>query len=120
MHGLTTINQLNTLAAQNAPGEPQRQLAEAAEVHAARGTSQFDQAYAETRARNQAERERAIANLLRRPSEELISLARANNSLPSTLETALANRLETAINTLRGLGVEEHPIPQEVAQIATD
>lgn len=109
MHGLTTIIELNRLAAQNAPGEPQRQLAEAAEVRAARGTSPFEEAYALTKAQRLAERERALANLLRRPSEELISLARGNDNLPSTLEIALAIRLETAVNTLRRLGVEEHP-----------
>lgn len=101
MHGLKQIREINELAAQNAPGEPQRQIAEAEAVHAARGPSPFDQAYAEARARNQAEREKAIANLLGRSSEELISLARANNSLSSTLETALAYRLESTLDRLK-------------------
>lgn len=113
MHGLKTITQLNNLAAQNAPGEPQRQLAEAEAVNKARGPSPFDVAYAETKLRNQAERERAIANLLGRSSEELISLARANNSLPSTLESALATRLETLLAGTSALGLVEAPVFQD-------
>ena len=101
MHGLKQIREINELAAQNAPGEPQRQIAEAEAVHAARGPSKFDQDYAEQRERNRLGREKAIANLLGRSSEELISLARANNSLPSTLETALAYRLESTLDRLK-------------------
>lgn len=94
MHGLKTIVELNNLAAENAPGVPERRLAEAEAVNALRGPTPFDKAYAESKERNRQERERAVANLSARSSSELISLARANNSLPSTLETALANRLE--------------------------
>ena len=94
MHGLKTINQLNALATENAAGVPERRIAEAQEVNAARGPTPFDKAYAEARERNLAERERAIANLLARPSEELISLATGNSSYPSTLEIALATRLK--------------------------
>lgn len=103
MHGLKTINQLNQLAVDNDPANIAKNIAEAEAVHKARGPSAFDKAYAETKARNQAERDKAIANLLARPSEELISLARANNSLPSTLETALATRLEETLLELRSL-----------------
>jgi len=94
LHGLKTIVELNNLATENAAGTPEKRLEEAEAVNAARGPSPFDKAYAESKERNRAERERAIANLSARPSSELISLARANNSLPSTLETALADRLE--------------------------
>lgn len=101
MHGISTIRQINNLAAENAPGAAQARIEAAEAVHKARGPSPFDQAYAEARARNQAEREKAIANLLGRSSEELISLARANNSLPSTLETVLAYRLESTLDRLK-------------------
>lgn len=101
MHGLKTILELNNLAAENAPGVAEQRIAEAEAVHAARGPSKFDTAYAEQKRKNQLEREKAIANLSGRSTEELISLARANNSLPSTLETALANRLEDVNHRLK-------------------
>lgn len=101
MHGLKTINQLNQLAVDNDPANIEKVLSEADGVRAARGPSKFDVEYAATKARNKIERDKAIANLLGRPSEELISLTRANNSLPSTLETALASRLEDVLLRLK-------------------
>ena len=103
MHGLKTIVELNNLAAENAPGVAEQRIAEAEAVHAARGPSPFDNEYAAAKARNKIERDKAVANLLGRPSAELISLTRANNSLPSTLETALAARLEETLLELRSL-----------------
>lgn len=103
MHGLKTINQLNQLATDNDPAIIAKNLAEADAAHAARGPSRFDQAYADQKARNKVERDKAVANLLGRSSAELISLTRANSSLPSTLETALASRLEETLLELRSL-----------------
>lgn len=102
MHGLKTINQLNQLATDNDPAVIAKNLAAADAVHAAR-PSRFDAEYAATKERNKIERDKAVANLLGRPSAELISLTRANNSLPSTLETALASRLEETLLQVRSL-----------------
>lgn len=63
----------------------------------------YDSDYEETRARNKIERDKAIARLLSQSSAELINLTRANNILPSTLETALASRLEETLLELRSL-----------------
>lgn len=101
MHGLKTIKELNDLAAHNAAGAAEAELAKADAARAGRPTK-FDQDYADAQLRNRAERERAIANLSQRSSEELISLTRALNSLPSTLETALANRLEQVLANGQG------------------
>ncbi len=100
MHGLKTINQLNTLATENAPGAAQARIEAAEAVNKARGPSKFDIAYAEQKEKNRLERERALVNLLGRSSEELISLALGNSSFPSTLEAALARRLEDVITRL--------------------
>lgn len=96
MHGLKTINELNTLAAQNAPGAAERELA-AADASREGKPSNLEVAIAEHAQRREAEHAKAIANLSARSSEELISLARGHNACPSTLETVLANRLEEII-----------------------
>lgn len=102
MHGLKTIQQLNQLAVDNAPGRAEQLLNEA-DVSREGKTSPFDSEYAQAKIRQRQEKERAIANLGARTSEELISLTRGHNACPSTLEIVLANRLEEIIqaNTRR-------------------
>lgn len=96
MHGLKTIKEINDLAANNAPGVAEKLLAEAEASREGR-PSKFDQDYAAAKERQRIEREKAIANLSARSSEELISISRSVNGFPSTLETVLANRLEELI-----------------------
>lgn len=105
MHGLTQIRQINELAAQNAPGAPEKALEEADKSREGRPTK-FDLDYAEAKARHAAERQRAVAKLSQLSNEELISISRAVNSLPSTLEEALANRLE---EVCRAFGILNKP-----------
>lgn len=96
MHGLKTIREINDLAANNAPGVAEKLLAEADASREGR-PSKFDLDYAAAKERQLIEREKAIANLSARSSEELISISRTVNGFPSTLETVLANRLEELI-----------------------
>lgn len=93
MHGLDTIKKLNDLAAQNAPGAPERALAEADTSRQGK-VSLFDRDYAAAAERQRAERQKAIDKLSTFSNEDLISLVRGLNGCPSTLETVLANRLE--------------------------
>lgn len=100
MHGLKTIKEINDLAALNAPGVADKLLAEADASREGK-PSNLDIAYAEHAKRRKEERDRAIANLSARSSEELISISRGHSSCPSTLEEVLANRLEEVLNAQR-------------------
>jgi hypothetical protein len=73
------------------------------EDKASTNLSRFGANYEKAVARNKLERDKAVAHLLGLASRELIELARAPNKLPSTLETALASRLEETLLELRGI-----------------
>jgi hypothetical protein len=91
MHGLTTINQLNDLAAQNAPGAAQAALA-AADASRAGKPSVSEQHFKEATEAAKASREAIISSLASKPLGELLGMLEALQ-LPTTLEAALARKL---------------------------
>jgi len=100
MHGLKTINQLNTLAAQNAAGAAQTALDEA-EASREGKPSNLAIAQAHFQAERKAKREAVIATLTAKSAEELISLSRGSGVECTPLEAALANKLQEATEGLQ-------------------
>ena len=104
MHGLETINELNNLAAQNAPGAPEAAIS-AADAKRAGRTSQFDCDIAEAIASNNLRRLEELHGL-----HPVDLVARVQQSeLPTLLEIALANKVLYLYNLLA-----ERPAPNEV------
>jgi len=100
MHGLVTLNKLNVLAAQNAPGAAEAALAEADASREGKPSNlEVAQAHfqAERRAERRAKREAVIADPTAKSCEELISLSRGCGVECTPLEAALANKLEQTI-----------------------
>lgn len=93
MHGLKTIHQLNTLAAQNAPGAAETALAEA-EASREGKPSNLAIEQAHFQAERKAKREAVIAELTAKSCEDLISLSRGCGVECTPLEAALANKLD--------------------------
>jgi hypothetical protein len=91
MHGLKTINALNELAAQNAPGAAQIAL-EAADASRVGKPSVSEQHFKEATEAAKASREAIIASLANKPLGELLGMLEALQ-LPTTLEAALARKL---------------------------
>lgn len=93
MHGIETIIELNNLAYENSPEVIAKRLADAGASREGK-ISPLEVAMAEHQLRAAEQKAKALANLAARSNEELISLAHGHNANPSTLELALANRLE--------------------------
>lgn len=94
MHGLNTIKQLNELASQNANAA--ETLAAAEKFHEGK-PSAFDGHYAEAVANAKAERESRIKELETKSLSELVDILKGLQH-PSTLEAALARKLDTYVN----------------------
>ena len=91
MHGLTTIGQLNELAAQNAPGAPEAAIAKAEESRAGRPTRFELDVQADAQRRRDAN-EAKLLELSAFDTLELVGLVQLAKT-STLLEIALANRL---------------------------
>lgn len=117
MHGLTTIRQLNELAAHNAKGAPEEALRRADEVRAARGDKPFSQQVDEFLAQRKAEQiavdeEQRVRSEETAPYKTNLLATRSTKWLldyvgglenPTTLEVALAQKLEAVQKELEAV-----------------
>lgn len=118
MHGLTTIRQLNELAAHNAKGAPEEALRKADEVRAARGDKPFNERVDEYLAAQKAEKAAAAEQVQHVRTEEVapyktnLLATRSTKWLldyvgglenPTTLEVALAQKLEAVQKELEAV-----------------
>lgn len=95
MHGLKTINQLNNLAAQNAPGAAEAAMA-AADASRAGQPSASEIHFQEATTRARQSRLDAIEKLSKLSLKELLDQVDALQ-LPSTLEAAVSIKLHTIL-----------------------